>query len=173
MLSAQGTRRIADVEKLRALAARAPGLLTIDAVKGTPPDQVDLTMAVPTPRDRNYPSVVQQRTSVSIVMAARYPFDGPMVTLHTPVWNPNVYPSGKWCYGNWTPTENMELFVVRLMKVLALDPSIVNPASPANAEAAHWYVGILASNPRLFPTMDILAATAGPPPPRVAWRNLR
>ena len=69
--------------------------------------------------------------------------------------------------------ENLELFIIGLMKVIALDSTIVNPRSPANGEAARWYVNLQGQQPQLFPTVPLSALTAEPEPPKIGWRNIK
>ena len=134
-----------------------------------------LRITIPTAKNQEYPRQVQESSEVSISLPGNYPMQpGPMVTFVSPIWNPNVYASGRWCSGLWQVTENLELFVKRLMRVIALDPAIVNPSSPANVAAAAWYRQMLQRNPRAFPTVS-LESLEGPavPKPSIAWRSIR
>ena len=94
------------------------------------------------------------------------------MSLKSPIWNPNVFPSGQWCYGDWKVTEFLDLFVTRLMRVLALDPAIINPRSPANSSAAHWYTQLMALQPELFPTVSVSGLMAEAEAPKIVWRNV-
>jgi hypothetical protein len=95
------------------------------------------------------------------------------VYITTPIWNPNIFTGGKWCYGSWSITEFLDLFVLRLMRVIALDPMIVNTKSPANATATDWYIRLHKRQPYLFPTVDLSSLEVGPSKPTIAWRNVR
>jgi hypothetical protein len=66
------------------------------------------------------------------------------------------------------PTEGLDLLVVRVMRLLALDPAIVNLHSAANGLAAAWYRMALAQNPRAFPSVAI-EAPRREKRPTVAW----
>lgn len=163
------TRLNEDLVKIRTLAARIPSVLKIDSVSGNPPQMVQLTINIPTARDEYYPQTCQDSSRVEIQFPVSYPLPpGPTVVFKTPIFNPNVYPSGMYCYGSWKPTENMELFVIRLLKVIALDPDIVYPGSAANRPAAEWYLSMRRSRPHLFPTLTVTQLLQAPKP-KIIW----
>jgi hypothetical protein len=128
---------------------------------------------VPTARNSDYPRELQASSEVLIQLPERYPLDMPFVTFKTPIWNPNVFSSGRWCFGEWKITENLELFVLRLIKAIALDPSIINLKSPANTEAADWYQRKLTAEPGVFPTIPVANLFAETPKKNLIWRELR
>ncbi len=166
-------RRRADIDKLIELQTRIPRALEILSVIGDPARSIRLRINVPTAINRHYPTEIQKITDVEITLPDNYPFPpGPTVIFKTPIWNTNVYTSGKWCYGEWKITENLELFVIRLIKVIALDPTIINPKSAANSDAAHWYIMKLAENPKLFPTIQFASLFELPPKLKMAWNNI-
>ena len=66
-----------------------------------------------------------------------------------------------------------ELFVIRLMKVIALDPTIINPKSAANGEAARWYIKQLTVKPRLFPTVSLIEIMSEPLKPKISWNTVK
>jgi hypothetical protein len=168
-----GQRRREDLAKLRALQSRLPQVLTILGVSGDPPRSISLRIALPTAVDAKFPATRQAVSEVEIQLPETYPLPpGPLVLFRTPIWNPNVYASGKWCFGEWKMTENLELFVKRLMQVIALDPAIINTMSPANADAAKWYDATRVSQPKLFPTASV-DALAAPAKPDMVWRPIR
>jgi ubiquitin-protein ligase len=151
-----------------------PRTLAILGVTGDPARSIKLRIAIPTARNGAYPQERQEISEVDIVLPENYPFPpGPFVTFTTPIWNPNVYPSGKWCFGEWKVTENLELFVMRLMKVIALDPSIVNPHSAANVEAAGWFVRHLSLHPERFPTVSLSELMMVAQKPSIVWRSIK
>lgn len=167
-------RRRTDLAKLRELQSKMPRALEILGVTGDPPRSIKLRIRIPTARNAKYPQEKQELNEVEIVLPENYPFlPGPSVNFTTPIWNPNVHPSGKWCYGDWIVTENLELFVARLMKVIALDPTIVNPASAANYEAARWYVVLKGRRPELFPTVSLSGLLAEAEKPKIVWRPIK
>lgn len=167
-------RRLADVTKVRELAKKMPRLLSIIDIDGNPARALSLRINIPTVKNSSYPQNKQDFSEVVIELPERYPFPpGPSVIFKTPVWNPNIYQSGKWCYGEWKVTENLELFVIRLMKVIALDPTIINPKSAANGEAARWYIKQLTVKPRLFPTVSLIEIMSEPLKPKISWNTVK
>lgn len=151
-----------------------PQILQISRVDGSPPRVVALRIRIPTAKNPNFPADHQDVSDVTIQLPDKYPFPpGPTVVFDTPIWNPNVYESGRWCYGDWKITENLELFVIRLMKVIALDPSIVYPQSPANSAAAAWYQQIIRQRPNLFPTLSVTDAAVAEARHTMTWRTIK
>jgi len=168
------TRRRTDIIKLQELQAKMPRTLTILGVKGIPAQAVKLRIRIPTAHNNAYPRERQEASEVEIILPENYPFPpGPSVNFKTPIWNPNVYKSGKWCFGEWKITDNLALFVIRLMKVIALDPAITNPLSAANGEAAGWYVQSHRLHPELFPTVSLSGLMVEAPQPTIAWRSIK
>jgi hypothetical protein len=171
---AHAIRKRQDLAKLVSLQGRIPSILEIITVSGDPPHSILLRLRIPTARNKSYPLQKQEINEVEIQLPANYPFPpGPTVHFKTPILNPNVYTSGKWCFGNWTITENLELFVIRLMKVIALDPSIVYPKSAANAEAARWFLDLNKSQPNIFPSINVDSLVSQSEKQKIAWRNLK
>jgi hypothetical protein len=58
------------------------------------------------------------------------------------------------------------------MQIIALEPAVINLASPANKDAAKWYDGAVRRNRSLFPTIqfDSLRASAQR---KIVWRNIK
>jgi ubiquitin-protein ligase len=166
-------RRRADLAKLRELQARLPRAFEITKCVGDPVRSLELRVTIPTAKDDSFPRSKQAVSVVEVQLPESYPFPpGPHVQFKTEIWNPNVFTGGKWCYGEWQITENLELFVMRLLKVVALDPTIVNPASPANREAASWYRR-MQSTPGMFPSVDLGSLGSAPTKPAMVWRTVR
>jgi ubiquitin-protein ligase len=165
------TRKIADIQKLRMLAAKMPAALEITGLCGNPPSSLTCRIIIRTAKNENFPNETQNINDIEIQFPERYPIQPPVVQIKTPIWNPNVYTSGKWCFGTWDPTENLELFIIRLMKVIALDPAIINPNSPANKLAADWYRYRTIRQPGLFPTVSILSLMVNTERPKIIFRN--
>lgn len=128
---------------------------------------------IPTARDAAFPRTVLAESRVSMQLPPRYPFERPLVKFQTPIWNPNVFSGGRLCYGEWKLMEYLDLFLLRLMKVVALDPSIINVLSPANASAAAWYRSMLIAHPERFPTRNVERLLTRPAQPRLEWRTIR
>ncbi len=148
-------------------------MLEIGQVRGNPITSIALRIRIPTARNKDFPRVAQEQSKVEIQLPQRYPFQGPLVSFKTPIWNPNVYSSGQLCYGNWKVMEYLDLFVRRLMQVIALDPAIINPKSPANTEASHWYDRARRANPRLFPTVVLDHLIEQETARQISWRDIK
>lgn len=166
-------RKREDLAKLKGLQVKLPTVLEIVGVKGDPPRELALRIRLPTAKSSSYPYEKQDMSDVTFQLPERYPLQKPTVTFKTPIWNPNVYPSGMYCYGEWNVTENLELFVIRLMKVIALDPTIINPRSPANGDAARWYMQMIERDPKLFSTVSVAGLINLSEKPKMVWRNIK
>jgi ubiquitin-protein ligase len=172
-VDAHSKRRREDLAKLRELQAEFRGVLFITHVLGDPVTSVELEIKLETARNDRFPNEKQLANAVRIELPARYPFDPPKVTVTTPIWNPNIFTSGLICLGQkWIPTHNLGLLVQRVMQIIALEPAIINLASPANGDAGKWYANSVRRNPSLFPTvaLDSLRASAQP---KIIWRTIK
>lgn len=161
---ASPVRLAADVERLQALAAASRGRIRLLALPtpGSPRFVIELGFA--TAASSGYPSDRRTNSRLAIDLPARYPFMPPAATVTTPIFHPNVYPSGVVCLGTkWLPSEGMDLFVRRIAQLVTLDPLIVNTQSVANPAALHWYVQTLRKFPQAFPT-DRVEFDAGDAP---------
>ena len=164
-------RREEDVRRLYALEAQYRGLLAVLEIVGQPPRRVRLRLAIPTARSAGFPLDRQAACELVVELPEAYPLQEPRLTITTPVFNPNVYASGVVCHGmTWMPTEGLDLLVVRVMRLLALDPAIVNLHSAANGLAGAWYRLAIAHNPRAFPSVAV-APPRREERPAVAWRG--
>lgn len=154
-------RREADIQRLRALAAASAGRVGIVTVPapGHPRFVLDLNVATAgTPR---YPAERRSTTRVAIELAPRHPFQPPAATVLTPVFHPHVFASGLVCIGaRWLPGEGMDLFVQRIMRLLAFDPLLMNPQSVANGAAQAWYERAQRIDPAAFPSDPAAIALA-------------
>jgi hypothetical protein len=161
------SRRDADVERVRALAAASGGSIGIVTLPapGRPRFVLDLFYA--TAGSPQYPQARQPSSRVAIELAVRHPFAPPVTTVLTPVFHPHVFASGVVCIGaKWIASEGMDLFVRRLARLLAFDPLLMNAQSIANGAAQAWYALALARHPQAFPT-DAAALALAEPPTRV------
>jgi ubiquitin-protein ligase len=169
---AHANRRKADLDKLQELQTEFRGVVSITSTAGNPVTLVELEIKLNTARNARFPDEAQVSSAVQIQLPSRYPFEPPKVTVTSPIWNPNIFPSGLICLGQqWIPTHNLALLVQRVMLILALDPEIINLASPANAEAGKWYASARRRDSSLFPTarLDSLRAPARR---TIQWRTL-
>jgi hypothetical protein len=161
------SRREADIERVRALAAASGGRLGLVALPAPGSPRFVLDLDYVTAGSRRYPAERQPRSRVAIELAARHPFEPPVARVLTPVFHPNVFASGIVCQGSkWLPSEGMDLFVRRIVRLLAFDPLLTNPGSAANGLAAQWYAAALRAHPEAFPT-DRAALALGDAPARV------
>jgi len=170
---AHAKRRQEDVAKLRDLQSEFRDVVSVTRTVGNPVSLVDMEIKIETARSTRFPDEKQFVNAVQIELPARYPFQQPNVTVTTPIWNPNIFTSGVICLGQkWIPTHNLALLVQRVMQILALDPTIINLASPANADAGKWYSEASRRSPSLFPTvkLDSLRASAQR---RMVWRTIK
>ena len=147
------SRREVDIERLRALAAASGGRIGIVTlpVAGRPRFVLDLGYA--TVGSQRYPAERQPSSRVAIDLAPRHPFQPPVTTVLTPIFHPHVFSSGVVCIGSkWLPSEGMDLFVHRVVRLLAFDPMLMNPYSIADGAANAWYQAALRRHPEAFPT---------------------
>ncbi len=129
-------RREIDVERVRALAAASAGRIGVVTLPmaGRPRFVLDLGYA--TVGSPAYPRERQASSRIAIDLAPRHPFQPPLTTVLTPIFHPHVFGSGVVCIGaRWLPGEGMDLFVRRVVRLLAFDPLLMNPHSIANAAA--------------------------------------
>ena len=158
MSSAHQLRRQADVERLHALAASSDARLTVIEAQAAPGTPIRLALRVRTVANANYRGAGEPAGVVRlrIDLPTRYPFERPVVVIESPVFHPNVFPNGTVCQGEkWIQTEGLDLLVMRMSRLLTWDAAHVNPASPANRNAAIWYQQKRAGEPSLFPTDTI------------------
>jgi hypothetical protein len=147
------SRRDIDIERVRALAASSSGRIGIVTlpVAGRPRFVLDLGYA--TVGSSAYPAVRQASSRIAIDLASRHPLQPPVTTVLTPVFHPHVFVSGVICIGaRWLPGEGMDLFLQRIVRLLAFDPLLMNPGSIANGVAQAWYGLALLRHPGAFPT---------------------
>jgi ubiquitin-protein ligase len=171
---AHSRRRQEDIAKLKELASEFPGIIVVTTTSGNPVSAIELELNLSTAKNSAFPQEKQSRNHVQIQLPTRYPFDAPLVTLKTQIWNPNIFPNGTICLGKkWMPTENLALFVKRVMQILMLDPSVIDVRSPANPEAARWYSEIFSRNPALFPTENLASLKRGAVQKRIVWKSVK
>ena len=152
-MNALEERRRQDLAKITKLGERSRGRIAVSEIKGAPLDEAVLTLAYRTAPSARYPQETRDATRIRIVLSARYPFQEPAIEVLDPVFNPNVYASGRFCLGTkWIATEGLDRLVVRAIKILTFDPEIMNDRSPANMEATYWFKAAQAEHPDAFPT---------------------
>lgn len=154
-------RRQADTDRLRALAEASAGRVEVItwAEPGRP--RFELLLHYATAGSPRWPAERQPFSRLTIALAPRHPYMPPTATVHTPIHHPHVFPSGVVCLGaRWLASEGMDLFVIRIARLLAFDPLLINPASVAHREAMQWYRAKQQRHPDAFPT-DAAALALG------------
>jgi ubiquitin-protein ligase len=142
-----------DTERLQALAARSGGRIVLLASPQDATRVVVLDLHYAIAASARYPQERRTEARLRIALPARYPFQPPQAAVATPVWHPNVFESGTVCIGGkWLPSEGLDQFVERLVRLLTFDPLLVNAVAPANHAAAAWYERALRLHPDAFPT---------------------
>lgn len=170
-MSARETRIEQDLKKIRTLSDRTGGKVILTETKGNPISEIYLELRYITAPSSSYPAAKQDVTKVKIALVSRYPFVEPVATITTPIYHPNVFSGGKICFGTkWLPTENLDLLVKRIIKIITFDPTILNESSPANGNALTWYKMAKSRNPSYFPTDR--STEISEQKPRMTWKNI-
>jgi len=170
-MSAFETRINQDVIKIKSLSQSLNNRIEIVKLEGHPPKKIILRLHYPTAPSEKYPQIVQEITEVKIELLSRYPFQEPSAAITTPIFHPNVYTSGKICFGTkWLPTEGLDLLVKRIIQIITFDPIILNEQSPANQKAKTWYNHSIKKHPNSFPTDKFLLRQDNKKP-KMNWKN--
>ncbi len=154
-MSGMASRRQADLERLRALAAGSAGQLTV--LDGSSPSRLRLRVRRPTAGSDRYPAETLPGFDLIIDLPTRYPFEPPTARLEgARVFHPNVFESGVVCVGSkWQAGEGLDLYVMRVVRLLLFDGMLVNLQSVAHGAAGHWYARARRAHPQAFPTATI------------------
>jgi hypothetical protein len=154
-------RREVDIERVRALVKESAGRVGIVTVPSPGHARFVLDLALVTAGSPRYPQERRETTRVAIELAPRHPFQPPSASVLTPVFHPHVFASGLVCVGaKWLPGEGMDVYVKRLVRLLAFDPLLMNAQSVAHAAAQAWYQRALLQHPEAFPTDPAAIALA-------------
>ncbi len=160
-----------DLRKIDELSKSANHRIKVISTSGNPVNKIVLELDYPTAPSNDYPKKVQKKTEVRIELLSRYPFQEPMATILTPVFHPNVYDSGKICFGaKWLPTQGLDLLVKRIIQIITFDETILNESSPANGQALSWYRNAVRSHPQAFPTDKMMIKEQ--PKKKMTWNNM-
>lgn len=153
MADANSIRRETDLKKLRELCDNSSGKIILKSAKGVPVDEITIEIKLNTAPSNKYPNERQSSSLIAIQLSSRYPLQEPTANIRTSIYHPNVYGSGKICFGQkWLPTEGLDLLVKRIIKIVTYDPTILNENSPANRDALEWYKKAIKTHPTYFPT---------------------
>ncbi|MEZ5659559.1 MAG: ubiquitin-conjugating enzyme E2 [Burkholderiaceae bacterium] len=154
-MSGMASRRLADIDRVRALALASKGELEL--LDASQDSRVRVRVHRPTATDAGYPQHALSSFELSIELPSRYPFDAPTTRVEgRPVFHPNVFESGVVCVGSrWQPGEGLDLYLMRVVRLLLFDGMLVNLQSIANAAAGQWYARARREHPQAFPSARI------------------
>lgn len=170
-MSARDERVVQDIRKIEELSKSVGGRVRIKKRSGNPVSQIILELEYPTAPSKSYPRTRQETTEVKIDLLSRYPFQEPTATITTPIFHPNVYSSGKICFGTkWLPTQGLDLLVKRIIQIITFDETILNEMSPANGSALSWYRNAINQHPESFPTDKLIVREE--PKKKMSWSNV-
>ena len=165
------TRRREDLKRVRALCERSGDRLRLVSADADAPSEVRLRARLRVALDAGYPARAGDAFELRVAIPAGYPFrDGPRSFVSPVIWHPNVFPDGQVCQGRtWRVSEFLDLYVLRILRILTFQDDGVNLQSVANAPAAAWYRAARAGSPAAFPTDAVDAPRA--PTRTVGWRD--
>lgn len=154
-MSGLADRRRADLDRLRRLAEGSDGQLVV--LDGSDAGRLHLRVNRPTAGGPDYPQRALSSFDLAIDLPARYPFEPPTARLTgARLFHPNVFESGVVCVGSrWRPGEGLDLYVIRLVRLLLFDPMLVNLKSVAHSAAGHWYARARRQHPQAFPSATL------------------
>lgn len=171
-MTAFAERRAQDIEKLRQLSQASNGRILVTGTSGNPVSKITLELRFRTAGSNRFPSEAQNVTKVAIDLPAKYPFAEPSANILTPIYHPNVYSSGRICFGlKWLPSEGLDLLVQRIVQIITFDPLTLNENSPANGAALSWYRDARRNHPSAFPT-DRAGDGITDDKPKMSWTDV-
>ncbi len=170
--NAIGERRDQDVRKIEDLAEASGGKIRLVSAAGNPTNKIEVELFYKTAQNNRYPTAVGEKTRLVIELPSRYPFQEPSAVIKTKIYHPNVYASGKICFGTkWIPTEGLDLLLKRVIQIITFDTTILNEASPANTGAFDLYRKAQKKTPNMFPTEKVSFATPKEKK-KISWNNI-
>lgn len=127
----------ADAQEMATAFADPSSLIAVTAAQGNPPEVYRLVYTVHgLERDeRGYP-MRRDRHEVEIRLTSEYPRQGPQCRMLTPIFHPNIDPSGICVGDHWTAGERLADLAVRIGEMIAYQA--YNIKSPLDGEAAMW-----------------------------------
>lgn len=133
MTDPRRARLESDAAGLARLAAESGGTIAIELAEGTPPTRwiVRLRCTGVTSIENEEPRFGKEHRA-EVCLGAAYPLRPPEVRFLTPVVHPHVFPDGRLCVGQTGMTERLEDLVFRIGGILQWDPTLLDPASPAD-----------------------------------------
>lgn len=152
-MDAFSLRLASDRARLDELEARSHGKVRVLRVPSASHPTLELELAYRTADSAAYPSRSRNSTRLVIDFPGRYPFVTPTARITTPILHPNVWETGVVCLGaKWIASEGIDLFVLRIARLVSFDPLLVNEQSAANRQALVWYQRARRDHPGAFPS---------------------
>ena len=151
MLNARDIRLQSDYANLLALTRDSGGTLSLESVKGRPPEEYVLIYQCRSIKGLiGEKPIYRDQHRVRFRLPARYPLPSapPRVDLLTPLFHPHVYPNREVCLGGWQSSEYLDQLALRIGALIQFDRRLLNVRDPANEEAMDW----VRRNLRLLPT---------------------
>lgn len=134
----------ADYEIMKTLAIRSP-FVEIIQTEGKPPYQylLHLTCRAVVSLNSSSRPVFGNDHRLFVLLPEDYPKERPRFVFQTPVFHPNVHPTGQVCYGDdgdhgFAPSMGLDDLIVRIMQMLRFEN--FNPRSAFRLDAAQWAV---------------------------------
>jgi ubiquitin-protein ligase len=170
MASPRDNRLNADYQKVRKAVEESGGTLKLVRATGNPPTRYVIEYHCPgLARDDSGQIITRHTHQVEIALGANYPLPGnsPRSRLLTPAFNPHIFTNQDICLGDWSPTETLDVLVLRLGALLQWDPRVIKPTSPANGEAMNWY----RAHKSQFPLGKVTFKASDSAESRIAWHK--
>jgi ubiquitin-protein ligase len=163
----------ADIDKIEQLSKTSAGRVRLVGTPQVAQRQVTVELRYKTASGSSYPREVQDKTTVKFDLLNQYPFKEPVANITTPIFHPNVYASGRICFGTkWIPSEGLDLLVKRVIQIITFDPMVVKKEeAPANNKALIWYKQALRSSPEAFPTEPVGFKAEQKAESTIKWKN--
>ena len=136
-------RLASDYEEMNLLRGK---VISWKPIRGEKPhiEEYELTVNIRTivGFDENKRPIYRETSVIRLYLNADYPTSAPDIRMvNTPFpFHPNWWTSGRWAHGAWKINESLGEFVHKMIKSLQYEPVMTNPATPANREAADWYI---------------------------------
>ena len=86
---------------------------------------------------------VLRECTVGISLWDSYPYTAPYIRMLSlpPVFHPNWYSRGVYCPSEpWDPDCSLKDHVLRMLRTLQYEPSVIQADAPANCKALDWYM---------------------------------
>jgi len=157
----------ADYDKANKLVADSGGTLNLSHTVGSPPTLYVIEYHCPSlVKDDSGKLTLRNQHRVEITLGANYPLMKPSARMLTPVFNPHVFATNAICLGGvWSPSETLDTLILRIGALLQLDPTVLDPNSPANHEANTW----VKNNKSQLPVGKVTFLAPKPAPKKIEW----